>query len=179
MIEPDNLETLFRKHDCTEFRWIKTAEVVIAHWVRMKCLFGCDDYGDRAVCPPNLPPVSECEQFFREYEQAVVFRFHRTLDDPAQRFDWTREINQRLLSLERDVFLAGHHKAFVMFVDPCNICASCADTAPLCRNPKLARPSPEGMGVDVFALARSVGFPIEVLADYGQAMNRYGLLLTE
>jgi hypothetical protein len=35
------------------------------------------------------------------------------------------------------------------------------------------------MAVDVFATVRQFGFPIQVLADYSQAMNRYAFLLVE
>jgi predicted metal-binding protein len=48
-----------------------------------------------------------------------------------------------------------------------------------CKNPRLMRPSPEGMAVDVFATVRQFGFPIQVLSDYTQAMNRYAFLLVE
>jgi hypothetical protein len=48
-----------------------------------------------------------------------------------------------------------------------------------CKNPRLMRSSPEGMAVDVFATVRQFGFPIQVLSDYTQAMNRYAFLLVE
>jgi hypothetical protein len=35
------------------------------------------------------------------------------------------------------------------------------------------------MAVDVFSTVRGYGYPIEVLADYSQAMNRYAFLLIE
>jgi hypothetical protein len=35
------------------------------------------------------------------------------------------------------------------------------------------------MAVDVFSTVRRIGYPIEVLADYRQAMNRYAFLLIE
>jgi hypothetical protein len=35
------------------------------------------------------------------------------------------------------------------------------------------------MAIDVFATVRKVGFPIEVLAEYSQEMNRYAFLLIE
>jgi hypothetical protein len=35
------------------------------------------------------------------------------------------------------------------------------------------------MAVDVFSTVRQIGYPIEVLADYCQAMNRYAFLLIE
>ncbi|MFH1219242.1 MAG: DUF2284 domain-containing protein [Candidatus Eisenbacteria bacterium] len=48
-----------------------------------------------------------------------------------------------------------------------------------CRNPAAARPSPEAMAVDVFSTVRQWDYPIEVLTDYSQAMNRYAFLLIE
>lgn len=45
--------------------------------------------------------------------------------------------------------------------------------------PRLSRPCPEGLGVDVFAIVRKLGFPIEVLTDYEQTMNRYSFLMVE
>jgi hypothetical protein len=35
------------------------------------------------------------------------------------------------------------------------------------------------MAVDVFSTVRSMGYPIEVLSDYRQTMNRYAFLLIE
>jgi predicted metal-binding protein len=29
-------------------------------------MFGCGEYGHGGTCPPNTPPVSECERFFKE-----------------------------------------------------------------------------------------------------------------
>ena len=36
-----------------------TQDVVVAEWVRMKCLYGCDDGGKYRTCPPNAPPVDQ------------------------------------------------------------------------------------------------------------------------
>jgi predicted metal-binding protein len=179
MVERSNLETLFTKHDCTDFRWIEIDKIVVSHWVRMKCTFGCEGYGTRVTCPPNLPAVSECQHFFREYEHATIFHFNKAMEKPEDRSAWTRSINQNLQKLERDVFLKGHQKAFMLFVAPCNLCDDCSDKKTECNNPGWSRPSLEGMAIDVFSTARNVGFPIEVLTDYNQEMNRYGLLLIE
>jgi hypothetical protein len=35
------------------------------------------------------------------------------------------------------------------------------------------------MAIDVFSTVRQYGYPIEVLSDYSQAMNRYAFLLVE
>jgi len=68
---------------------------------------------------------------------------------------------------------------FLLFMDSCHLCNECPGGRTECNNPRSARPSPEGMGIDVFTTVRQAGYPIQVLNDYGQAMNRYAFLLVE
>ncbi len=171
------LESFFEKHGCDDYRWFEPRGVVVAEWVRMKCRFGCRHYGKAAVCPPNLPTLPECERFLAEYREAVVLHFSKAVEHPDDRHAWTRSINRKLLKLEHAVFLAGYEKAFVLYVDPCNLCDECVETPADCNNPMQARPSPEALGIDVFGTVRKCGLPIGVLRDYSQEMNRYGMLL--
>jgi len=173
------LEALFIKHGYTDFKWIDPKQIVVAQWVRMKCEFGCAGYGKSAACPPNNPSVSECRQFFDEYSSAVVFHFEKQVAKPEDRHPWSRKVNLGLSKLEREVFLSGYRKAFLLFMDSCPLCDECAGRREDCKNRKMMRPSPEGMAVDVFATVRQFGFPIQVLADCSQAMNRYAFLLVE
>ena len=69
------LEVLFHERGYGDFRWIDPEKIVVSHWVRMKCMFGCGEFGHNACCPPNVPSVTECERFFRDYTDAVVFHF--------------------------------------------------------------------------------------------------------
>ena len=48
-----------------------------------------------------------------------------------------------------------------------------------CRQPRVARPTPEAFAVDVFSTVRKLGYPIEVLADHRESMNRYAFLMIE
>lgn len=173
------LEALFAQQGYSDFRWIAAERIVVAEWVRFKCMFGCDSYGQKGACPPNVPSVEECRRFFSGYISAAVFRFHKQLEDPEERHRWSRETNSKLLELERAVFLAGYRKAFLLFMDECSLCTDCPGTRLDCRDKRGARPSPEALGVDVFATVGGVGYPIEVLTDTGQAMNRYAFLLIE
>ncbi|MGD2206600.1 MAG: DUF2284 domain-containing protein [Anaerolineae bacterium] len=173
------LEVLFEQHGYSEFKWIRPQDIVVAQWVRMKCMFGCGEYGRNASCPPNVPPVPECRRFFDEYGAAAVFHFAKTVDKPEDRHAWTKKVNQALLKLEREMFLSGYQKAFLLFMDSCYLCVDCPGVRAECRNPRQARPSPEAMAVDVFSTVRPLGYPIEVLSDYSQAMNRYAFLLIE
>jgi predicted metal-binding protein len=179
MPETKTLETLFRKRGFTDFRWIDPKEIVVAQWVRMKCVYGCPDYGQNACCPPNTPSVEECERFFREYKSAAIFHFAKAVAKPEDRHTWSRGINDGLLALEQAVFLSGRVKAFLMFMDTCGQCSKCAPTRAACKKPKLARPSPDAMGIDVFSTVLKAGYPIEVLSDYKQQMNRYAILLID
>jgi predicted metal-binding protein len=173
------LEALFAEQGYKDFRWIKPQDMVVSQWVRMKCTFGCGKYGRNATCPPNVPSVSECRRFFDEYSTAVIFHFEKTVDKPEDRHSWSRGVNLELVKLERAVFLAGYEKAFLLFMDSCSICDECPGVREACKNPRLARPSPEAMAVDVFSTVRQYGYPIQVLSDYSQAMNRYAFLFIE
>ena len=173
------LEQIFRFHGFEDFRWIKASDIVVAQWVRMKCAYGCRSYGKKGTCPPNSPPLEECRAFFGEYEDAVLFHIPGTLADPDKRDQWSREINDRLLKVERDVFLKDYRKAFLLFMDECQICLSCPGIRQECLHLDGARPCPEALGVDVFATVRKYGFPIKVLTHYQEEMNRYAFLMVD
>ena len=175
MADQAQLQKFFMSHGCRDFRWINPAEIVVAEWVRMKCTFGCDSYGRNAACPPNTPSVAKCGKFFQEYRLGAAFRFGTTLRDPDEIQAWTRTVNNELLNLEREVGLAGYHKVFLLFLDSCNLCRECAKTRDACRNKRLARPSPEGMAVDLQATVQCFGFE----AGGGEGDDRYAFLLLE
>ena len=179
MEESFELEALFKRHGFKDFKWIEPREIVVSQWVRMKCFFGCPEFGKTAACPPNIPTLSECRDFFLEYKKAVIFHFEKTVKKPEDRHAWTQKINLRLLELEREVFLLGFQKAFLLFMDSCTLCAPCPGKRSECKYPKKARPAPEAMGVDVFSTVRKIGYPIKVLSDYTQKMNRYSFLMIE
>ncbi|OQB27061.1 MAG: hypothetical protein BWY10_01662 [Chloroflexi bacterium ADurb.Bin180] len=177
--ERANLSQLIESMGFADWAWIEPKDIQVAQWVRLKCMFGCREYGRNASCPPNLPSVEECRQAIGEYRSAAILHFPKKLAKPEDRHDWSKEVNARLLELEKAVFLAGYYKAFLLAMDSCALCGTCAGERTACKNPRAARPSPEAMGVDVFATARAAGFPIEVLRDTKQEMNRYALLLIE
>jgi predicted metal-binding protein len=174
------LEILFHKRGYTDFKWIEPGKIVVSQWVRMKCMFGCGEYGVTASCPPNVPSVWECERFFREYTDAVIFHFEKIVARPEDRFAWTKKVNAKLSKLEREVFLAGYGKVFLLFMDSCRICGECeVEARERCEQPRLARPSPEAMAMDVYATVRQVAYPIQVLPDYSRKMHRYAFLMIE
>ena len=171
------LEKVFKKHGYKDYQWIDPKKIVVSQWVRMKCTFGCGEYGRNACCPPNVPSVPECEKFFHEYKMAVIFRFGKKVDQPEDRHKWSKKVNAKLLKLERAAFISGYERAFLLFMDSCGICTDCTGDRALCKVPRSARPSPEAMAMDVFSTVRQFGFPIEVCSDYDDEMNRYAFLM--
>lgn len=171
------LDTLIQTHGYEDYQWIDPKKIIVSQWVRMKCMFGCGGYGHRACCPPNVPSVSECERFFKEYTDGIVLHFEKAVKKPQDRYAWTKKVFANLSKLERDVFFAGFEKVFLLSVSGCNLCAECTGTRVECRNPRAARPAPEALAVDVYSTVRQFGFPIAPLSDYHETMNRYAILL--
>lgn len=177
--ERKSLEKIFSRSGYTDFHWLRGTEIVTAHWVRTKCLFGCADYGKNASCPPNVPSVEECRKFFDEYAAAALLHFSVRVDKAEEVSLWTQVENRDLISLEKAVFLAGYEKAFLFLVDSCNLCAHCTGSRALCHNPKQSRPTIEAYAVDVYSTARKAGYPIEVRTSPKDEMNRYALLMVK
>ncbi len=177
MAKRKELTALFERHGYADFKWMKPEDIVVSQWVRMKCMFGCKNYGRNATCPPAVPSVPECRRFFSEYRLAAIFHFAKKVDRPEDRHAWSRRVNQKLVKLERAVFLAGYEKAFLLAMDSCCLCATCPGMRGACQHPQIARPSPESMGVDVFTTVRRYGYPVAVLSAYSQPMDRYAFLL--
>jgi len=179
MIDKNRIEEIARSHGYSEFKWISGRDVRVGQWVRLKCMFGCPSYGKKAACPPAVPSIPECRELFSEYEHVLVLRIWVQLEHAEDRKQWSRSMNLDLHPIERETFLAGYRKAFLLYMDQCRICEDCPGTREECRFPEKLRPSPEALGVDIFATVRAAGFPIEVLADCDQEMNRYAFLLVE
>jgi predicted metal-binding protein len=41
----ETLDGIFHSQGYTDYKWIDPTQIVVAQWVRMKCMFGCDEYG--------------------------------------------------------------------------------------------------------------------------------------
>ncbi|MCP4220660.1 MAG: hypothetical protein GY765_38890, partial [bacterium] len=76
------LDAIFNKKGYTDYKWIDPKKIIVAQWVRMKCIFGCGEYGRGGACPPNTPSVLDCERFFNEYSDAVILHFEGTMEKP-------------------------------------------------------------------------------------------------
>jgi len=179
MVNVEQIESILHGQGYDDFKWLAPQEIVVSQWVRMKCVFGCPSFGRVASCPPNSPSVEECRCFFSEYKHSIVIHFQKAAPDKSERKTWSARTNLKLVKLEREVFLAGYPKVFLLFMDSCEMCTECVPERANCKEPKLSRPSPEGMAMDVFTTVRKLGYPIDVLTDPTQSMNRYAFLMVD
>ena len=146
---------------------INPKHVETGEWVRLKCKYGCGGYRGSLCCPPYSPTPSETRKVLDSYAKAILVH---------KKEAGTKEI---AVELEREAFLSGCYKAWSMGSGPCRLCRAACSFDEGCRHPEKARPSMEACGIDVFATARKHKLPIEVVTDYDQKSNFYGLVLLE
>ena len=149
-------------------RIVLPSEVQTAAWVRLKCQFGCDGYGQCLVCPPFTPTPEQMRKVLDAYRRAILIHFTPEAD-----------VKATVADLERSIFLRGAWKAFGLGAGPCYFCRECPVEERRCRHPERARPAMEACGIDVFSTVRKVGFPLEVVAHRRQCPNYYGLILVD
>jgi len=178
MTNKETIELIIQKHDFIDFKWINPKDIIVAQWVRVKCIFGCSDYG-LGTCPPNTPPVNECEKFFKEYESGLIIRLNKYADKDSYPSDWSKEMTNQLLKIEREIFLSGHQKVFLLNQTCCSLCKECSGNRLDCKDKKNSRPSPESFAVDVYQTVRNAGLEIDVVSENPAEMNRIAILLIE
>jgi len=172
------IESIILKQGFSDYKWINPKDIVVANWVRVKCTFGCGDYG-LGACPPNTPSVTDCERFFKEYENGLIIRLTKFADKNTYPSDWSKEMTNKLLEIEREVFLSGYQKAFILNQSCCTLCKDCSQNRVNCKDKSRSRPSPEGFAVDVYQTVRNAGLEIKVVAENPSEMNKIAILLIE
>jgi predicted metal-binding protein len=178
MINKERIESILKKQDLADYRWINPHEIVVAQWVRVKCIFGCGNYG-LAACPPNTPSVDECDRFFKEYKSGLIIRLNKFADKDSYPSDWSREMTNKLLDIEREIFLAGFQKVFLLNQARCSLCTDCSGNRAECKDKTKSRPTPESFAVDVYQTVRNAELDINVIANTPAEINKIAILLIE
>jgi len=139
---------------------IDTGNVVVAHWVRLKCQYGCEAYGGFLTCPPYSPTPEYTEKVIGEYAEALLMQIENISLINGRGLG--SKLRRIVADLEREIFLDGYYKAFGLAAGPCRLCKRC-DTNQPCKYPYWARPSMEACGIDVYRTARNCEFELEVV----------------
>jgi len=175
----DRLIGIAKKNGATDAKVIKPGAVAVRDWVRLKCLYGCPNYGSCLTCPPYSPTPEETRRILNEYDTAMLVRFGGTPSDGEKSVrEYGRPIGTLMVKIEREVFLEGYPAAFAYSAGHCQLCEE-GCSLKQCRHPAQARPSMEGCGIDVFTTIRNAGFEIRVAKSRNESPAFYGLLLVK
>ncbi len=147
---------------------ISPEDVVTGAWVQQKCRFGCAGFDKNLQCPPHTMDYEETRKMLDCYSIAMLVQGQ----PPGKSF------HQKLLSLEKKMFLAGCHKALAFGAGPCPVCRKCPADGK-CRHHNLARPSMEGSGIDVYATAAQAGWSLSPVTSRDGYVKYLGLLLVK
>ncbi|MBS5933907.1 MAG: DUF2284 domain-containing protein [Clostridiales bacterium] len=161
--------------------------VVMEEWVRFKCQFGCEEYGQHLTCPPHLPGFSECKNTVLCYNSGILLKFTETeTNNTMEKYNnYKNKLRKIMARLERQIFLEGYHKVISLHSGPCTLCETCViqgkqiEGIPKCRKYKVSRPAMEAMGISVFDTVRNVGWETKILNSFHDIHTYYGLLLIE
>jgi len=165
-------------------------DVIIPSWTRIKCQFGCPNFGKNLCCPPYIPTIDEWKRFLNEYKYGLIFGFEGRIEDI---FKDPKKLCEDIFSLEREAFLLGFYKAFVYFPGPCKLCDKCIINEKdfpknldykilrsFCKHLDKARPSMEATGIDVFGTIKNIGLEINIAKSKKEHKIRfYTMLLLE
>jgi len=167
----------------TSAKVIPIEAISVNDWVRQKCEFGCTQYGKKYTCPPYVQPPKQTRKILKEYNKALIIKFGEIKD----RMEW-RGIQKLMAELEREAFLSGLYKAFAYGAGTCKLCDNCsADQVQSptqfdkreCANRRIARPSMEGVGIDVYQTAKNSGYDLKVVPKEDMCFTSFCLLLLE
>jgi predicted metal-binding protein len=154
------------------------AEIIPADWVeidervRLKCIVPmCPHYGKSAFCPPNAPDTDFMRRALSRYQWAIVFALDvlpvsEFSDRDVQRkagVQWTKRNIEITGRLETTAFGNGYYLAMGFCQSSCNATLCASEKCQVlqgnkCAHPLKARPSMEGIGIDVYRLVRKVGW---------------------
>ncbi|NLN86246.1 MAG: DUF2284 domain-containing protein [Syntrophomonadaceae bacterium] len=145
-------------------------DIVLDERVTMHCHLNlCTNYGKNLMCPPFLPSVADNRQMIDRYTFALLLQLKQALDRydkefMRQTFDANaRRFGQMAVALERKAFSDGFRLAMALGAGECKLCDNCViqNGERNCVHPGTARPSMEGMGIDVVRTFAAAGLDLD------------------
>jgi len=132
----------------------------------------CESYGLSTSCPPHVSGPSGFRELLKNFKHAIVIKIDVPLEIllSSERSDIMRMLHEIVAGIEQAAVKTGYHsskafaggsckKIFCHDYEGCRVLAEGGE----CRNPRHARPSMSGFGINVSKLMQAVGW----------TMNRY------
>lgn len=131
----------------------------------------CENFGASANCPPHVSGPDGFRELLKVYEHAVVFKLEvpsSVLYSPVEGLEVFGLLQEIAAGVERAAIKIGQTRSRAFAGNCCKrlFCAGHPRCRVLheggkCRNPKLARPSMSGFGINVSKLMQSAGWSIK------------------
>ncbi len=126
----------------------------------------CEGYGRSIYCPPHAMKPAEARSWISEFRRGILFKLDVPIAElmTGERFSFFRKIFEISADLEELCKAHGHVRSKSLAAGSCKpvFCEDnpCRALEPkgTCRFPRLARPSMEAVGINVFDLAEKVGW---------------------
>ena len=163
-----------------EVHLLRTADIVTAHWVGLKCRYGCKNYNTSWCCPPATPSLEKTHELLAEYELSLLLVGSKQNEHFYRRNHSVRRIQMRewksTVALERKLFLDGYYKAFGLPGEACALCEKCS-YPDNCLFPNEKRPSLEACSIDIFKTVKNMGKEIHLAQENTETYKTYSLIL--
>lgn len=138
----------------------------------------CENYGLSASCPPQVSGPSGFRKLLNNYKHAIVVK----IDVPSeillsdQRREIFRLLHEIVSTIEQSAVEMGFSASKAYAGGSCKelFCHDHADCRVLkkkekCRNPKSARPSMSGFGINVSRLMEAAGMTYDMITEEAEA----------
>lgn len=155
----------------------KAEKIVVDPRVRLKCKVPlCNAYGHNLMCPPNSLDLDELREVLTYYEWALLVQIKTPYSDG---FLGAKKVHELINHLEREANRVESVYAAGFIGGECKLCEECVGQGSKepCRHPFQARPSMEGIGIDVLKTAQNIGMDFKIKDSPELIWN--GLLLLE
>ena len=159
----------------TDAKVIATDMVLIDERVRAKCIYPkCHHYGTNANCPPHAIDLEQTRKIVKNFRHAIFTK----LEVPSEELAGTeardkglmipgnRKLHEIVSKIESEAFFDGYHLALAFASGPCRDvfcpdieCSALVPGQP-CRHSLKARSPMEGVGMDAYTMAATVGWDI-------------------
>ncbi|MCD6272929.1 MAG: DUF2284 domain-containing protein [Deltaproteobacteria bacterium] len=161
-----------KKIGSTEAEIISTINIVVEEKLANMCLEPrCENYGLSKNCPPHVSGPSQFKKQLENFNQAIVFK----IDVPSEILFYSerRELFQLLHEIAAGIeqyavkmgfksskaYAGGSCKKIFCYDHP--ECLALSEKGK-CRNPKYARPSMSGFGINVLKLMETAGLTMNM-----------------
>jgi len=129
---------------------LEVKNIPVENRIRLKCSYGCPDYGKSLSCPPHVMEVDEFRKILNEYNKALLLiDEHKISPECYPLNNWSclsKKSFHKMIEIEHLAFHQGFIFSLLMRPGPCNECDTCNEK---CKKPQLCRFPPEAVGINI------------------------------